>query len=99
MSQKELAKKARVSKSYIGHLENARPHTTSNAPPKPDREKVIALAKALNADVDLALHLAGFASNIVPAAIVEEGFQGLGDADIAEIVSFIRFKKSQKKSC
>jgi transcriptional regulator with XRE-family HTH domain len=97
LTQLDLAKKAKVSRSYIGHLENMRPHSTSNALPKPNREKVVSIAKALNADVDLALSLAGFASNIIPLPIVEEGFEGLSENDIHEIVEFIRFRKFRKK--
>lgn len=64
MTQAEVAKRADVSKAYIGHLENSRPHTTSGAPPLPSREKVAALAKAVGGNIDEALSLAGYASGL-----------------------------------
>ncbi len=48
LTQKELADLAKISKPYVGTIENMRPHPESGALPKPDRSKVIRLVKALN---------------------------------------------------
>lgn len=101
LTQEQLAKKAGVSKPYIGHLENSRPHSTTDAPPQPAKDKVIAIAEALNEDVDSVLLLAGFAPiSEVEATrnrIVVSDKDGFDEQDLLEISEFIAFKKSQKE--
>jgi len=53
LSQEELAVLAKISKSYVGTIENMRPHTTSGAPPKPKRDKMIRIIDALNTRLPL----------------------------------------------
>lgn len=48
LTQKELAEMASISVSYVGAIENSRPHTTSQAPPKPNRDKIIRVVNVLN---------------------------------------------------
>jgi transcriptional regulator with XRE-family HTH domain len=61
LKQEELAEKAGISKSYVGHLENARPHNITGVRPSPSPDIIEALAVAMNTDVDKALLIAGFA--------------------------------------
>lgn len=70
-TQAETAKRAGISKAYIGHLENHRPHTTSGADLIPNREKVIAIAKAVGGDIDEALSLCGYAPT-KPLAFIQQ---------------------------
>lgn len=48
LTQDELAGLATISKSYVGHIENMRPHSQSGALPKPNRDKLIRVIRALN---------------------------------------------------
>ena len=84
------------SKQYISVLERGEPHALTNKPVTPSREVVIALAKALNADENEALKLAGYSSQSDGLIIV--GFDDeLDPDDVAKIKSYIAFLKSQKK--
>lgn len=67
-SQRRLAKEVDYlcSDAFISQIETRKYVGKKGNPMKPDREIVIALAKALNADVDKALNLAGYASNSAP---------------------------------
>lgn len=59
--QSDVAKRADVSPSYISTLEREQPHTLTGDVIRPDRDKVIAIAKAVKGDVDEALRLCGYA--------------------------------------
>lgn len=48
LTQEELATAAGISKPYVGTIENMRPHTDTGATPKPGRDKIISIVKALN---------------------------------------------------
>ena len=98
-TQAETAKRAGISKAYIGHLENHRPHTTSGADLIPSREKVIAIAKAVNGDINEALELCGYASSkqTLPPEITAIDFTQFSPEDLTEIVNFINFKLSQTR--
>lgn len=65
LTQAQVADIARISKAYVGHIENTRPHGTSGTAPKPSREIVTRLAKAVRGDVDQALLLSGYAPEVM----------------------------------
>ncbi|MBS4027208.1 MAG: hypothetical protein KGZ58_01115 [Ignavibacteriales bacterium] len=50
-----------LSRSTIASLAKAKPQTATNKASRPKRENVIAIAKALNADIDKVLQIAGHA--------------------------------------
>jgi transcriptional regulator with XRE-family HTH domain len=105
LTQEQLAQKAGISKPYVGTLENARPHTTTGATPQPDREKVVALAKALNKSEDDALLAAGYAptekQTILPPELRHIDFSLFNENELIEIANFAEFifnKKLREKS-
>jgi transcriptional regulator with XRE-family HTH domain len=63
-----LGEKIGVSRTTISAIAAARPQSMTGKPSQPKRELVIALATALNADVDQALLLAGHAPTSFNAA-------------------------------
>lgn len=62
LSMEALGQKVGMSKQYISVLEREVPHPLTNRPVTPSREKILALAKALGAEPNEALRLAGYAS-------------------------------------
>jgi transcriptional regulator with XRE-family HTH domain len=64
--QSDVAQRAGVSISYISTLERGQKHSTTGAELTPDRDKVIAIAKAVNGDIDEALLLCGYAPADTP---------------------------------
>jgi len=96
----EIAKLIKVSRTTISSYASARPQTVSNKPSRPKRENVIALASALNKDIDEALLLAGHAPNSeiknIPVRIITEGFEGLDADDEDYIVKQIQYRKFLK---
>jgi transcriptional regulator with XRE-family HTH domain len=62
LTQGELAKRAGMSPSYVSGLEREEPITADSRPRQPRRPKVERLAKALGADVNEALLVAGYAA-------------------------------------
>lgn len=100
LTQGQVARRAGVSPSYISTLERCPPHTVTKVPVHPERDKVISIAKALKADPNEALVLAGYMPNHlseVPDAIRVIGFEELNEADVDAIVDFIRWRKQTKK--
>ena len=88
ITQLSLAQKASISKAYVGHLENKRPHTTTNALPLPKREVVIAIAKALDTDTNEVLTIAGYATDSpLPPELIAVGFDGLDNDDIKQVAN------------
>lgn len=61
LMQSDVAKRAGVSTSYISTLERGQKHSLTNATLRPDRDKVIALAKAVKGNPDELLLLYQFA--------------------------------------
>lgn len=62
--QSDVAKRAGVSTSYISTLERNQKHSITGVTLTPEKEKVIAIAKAVQADPAEALHLCGYASDV-----------------------------------
>ena len=56
-----LASRAGLSRSSVSSLANAKKQVLTDKPSQPKAETVVALARALNEDVDNALLLAGYA--------------------------------------
>lgn len=98
LTQEKVAERSGISKAYIGHLENARPHTTTGAKLTPSREKVIALAKAVGGNVNEALRLANYADeeNVLPEFLHHIDFSVFNARELLDIESFIRFKLHEK---
>ena len=75
MKQSDVASRANVSVSYISTIERDQPHSITGAKLTPEREKVIAIAKAVNGDINEALELCGYSSDKpladVPKPIIE----------------------------
>ncbi len=97
-SYAEVGEKVGLSRSAIAGFAKAKPQSATNKASRPRRENVIAIAKALEADVDEALLLAGYAptTDPLPPELIAEGFEGLDNDDLREIAEFIKFKKAQK---
>lgn len=94
----ELADAAKLTRSGVGALMNAKkqPLTGKASQPKPDT--VIKLATALNRDIDEALLLAGHAPiNNLPNELKGIPYNDFNDEDLREIRSFLLFKLSQKR--
>lgn len=60
LTQADVARLAKVSKAYVGHIENNRSYATGKAM-KPTRDIVVKLARAVDGDLNEALLLAGYA--------------------------------------
>ena len=100
LTQTEIAHKAGVSPSYISTIERQQPHTVTGIPVKPEREKVLAIAKAVGGDVNEALVLCGFLptdASEIPEAIRIISFEGLDESDLDSIVDFIMWKKKNNE--
>lgn len=65
LKQADVARRAGVSVSYVSTLERSQPHSTTGARLTPERSKLTALAKAVQGDIDEALHLCGYASTVL----------------------------------
>lgn len=63
LHQKDVAKRAGISVSYISTLEREQPHSLTGEDIIPDKDKVVAIAKALEADENELLAIYGYASN------------------------------------
>ena len=61
--QSEVARRAGVSTSYISTLERSQKHSITGAELVPDRDKVTAIAKAVNGNANEALRLCGYATD------------------------------------
>jgi transcriptional regulator with XRE-family HTH domain len=57
-----LARKSGVSPQNLSRILTDKPHPITGAPPTVTRETVVVIAKALGADLDEALHAAGYAT-------------------------------------
>jgi transcriptional regulator with XRE-family HTH domain len=64
MRQSDVAKRAGVSTSYVSTLERNQKHSVTGADLTPDRDKVLAIAKAVKGDEDEALLLCGYSSEL-----------------------------------
>lgn len=87
------------SDAYLSQLENRRYLGKKGKPMRPDREIVVALAEALNADVDRALALADYApeqEHVFPAFLSKIDFSIFDPDDLRNIESFIKFKRWEK---
>lgn len=95
-----LADSAKLQRSTVSALANAKPQTLTSKASQPKPETVIALAKALKQDVDKALLLAGHApqNSYLPDGLNIMDFRGFDDEDIKDIVEYIKFKRTQKQS-
>lgn len=94
--QSHVAKKAGVSTSYVSNIERTQPHTVTGRPIHPERDKVIALAQAVEGNVDEALLLAGYAPVSEPDQLQILSFEGLDERDIWEINELIALKRRRK---
>jgi transcriptional regulator with XRE-family HTH domain len=63
LTQPETAERAHVSTSYVSTIERGQPHSITGGVIRPEPEKVIALAKAVEGDPDEALQLCGYADS------------------------------------
>lgn len=100
LTQTEVAKLAGISPSYVSTLERGEPHSVSKIPVKPERETVLAIAKAIGGNPNEALVLAGYMPNHlsdIPDSIRIIGFEELNEEDVDAIVDFIKWKKQSKK--
>jgi transcriptional regulator with XRE-family HTH domain len=77
LTQRDVAKRAGLSFSYVSTLERKQPHSITGNEVLPTREKVIALAKAVEGDVNEALRLTGYAAEIEPPKTLPELIQAL----------------------
>lgn len=71
----ELANEVKLSRATVSALANAKKQTLTDKPSKPKKENVILLATALEADVDEALKIAGYAP--INAVVFDEETVGL----------------------
>ncbi len=96
LNQGDVAKKADVSTSYVSTLEREQPHSLTGEKIQPDREKVIALAQAVNGNIDEALRLSGFDAVPKPVlrAFAREG--SLSPNDEILIANMIETLKKQR---
>jgi transcriptional regulator with XRE-family HTH domain len=89
LTQGDVAKRANVSVSYVSTLERKQPHSTTGEDITPDRDKLIAIAKAVQGDVGEALSYYGYALNGEPQKIAEFAVtlkkMGVADWDIPGI--------------
>ena len=108
LTQEQLADLAKISKPYVGTIENMRPHPDSGALPKPERAKIIRIVKVLNSklpedeqlDLDKLLLMFGHAPEkapVLPPGFVVADFDGFDKDDLQDIGDYIRFKKAQKE--
>jgi len=113
LTQEELAKLAKISKGYVGTIENARPHTLTGALSRPERDVAIKIIGAINSRLDFedqidmaeTLALIGHAAPKVeinataklPYGLDIMDFDGLDRDDIAEIKALINAKKARKE--
>ena len=67
--QSEVAERARVSVSYISTLERGQKHSTTDAALRPERDKAVAIARAVQGNPDELLLLYGYA----PASMSADG--------------------------
>lgn len=89
------------SDAYLSQLEKRKYPGKKGKPMRPNREIVIALAEALNADVNEALVLADYApeekQKSLPSFLYTINFSIFSDADLKEIENFIRFKLERRQ--
>ncbi len=65
LTQGQVAERAGISISYVSTLERSERHHLTNAPPRPAIEVVEAIAKALDAPLDEARLVAGYAPKVL----------------------------------
>lgn len=65
-TQEELAAASGISPSYISTIERSQPHTITGGKIRPEREKVLALARAVGGDQVVALLLCGYSATLPP---------------------------------
>lgn len=94
----QVADSVNLSRTTVNGYATAKPQSATNKPSRPKRENVIALAKALNKDVDEALILAGHAplNGTMPfPPEIEEMMKNISfkvsESDRAEIVRDVTF--------
>lgn len=100
LTQTEVAERAGVSPSYISTIERQQPHTITGIPVRPERDKIMAIAKAVGGSPDEALVLCGYLPDDeakVPDAIRIIGFDGFTQDDVDSIVDFIMWKKHNQR--
>lgn len=94
-SYAEIGDKVGVSRTTISSLSKARPQSVSGKPSRPRHDLVVALANVLNADVDEALLLAGYAptqpqANVqmlaarLAESVMAAGYDDLEDEELRE---------------
>ena len=91
-SQEGAANKAEMDRQQWYRIENGRSGTK--------RETVIKMANAVDADVDKALTLAGFApesSRVLPEELQIMDYDGFDAGDLKDIAEYISFKRMQKE--
>lgn len=94
-----LADSAKLQRSTVSALVNAKLQTLTGKASQPKPETVISLATVLNEDVDKALLLAGHApknSSEIPKSIAAIGFKDLTEEDAEKVASYIQFLKAQR---
>lgn len=62
LTQRDLAERTGISFSYISTLEREQPHSITGKSIQPKRDVVESLARAVNGNVEEALHAAGYAT-------------------------------------
>lgn len=102
LSGVQLERRTGISRQYISNLERGSKTDKNGNVIRPSRDKVVALAKALGANVDEALTVAGYSSQTPTtpeqAQVIEVlTHSNLTDADYEKIRDFISFLDSQKK--
>ena len=100
LTQTDIAERAGVSPSYISTIERRQPHTVTGVPIKPERDKVMAIAKAVGGSPSEALVMCGYLpedTSEIPEAIRIISFDGMDEADVNSIVDFILWKKKQNQ--
>jgi transcriptional regulator with XRE-family HTH domain len=102
LSMEELGKRAGMAKQYISVLERGEPHALTGKPVTPTVEKVEALAKALDADINEARAAAGYASgdSQIPEPVAKAFARSghLNENDMELIANFVDMLENQRKS-
>lgn len=97
LSNAEVARRAKVSATYVGNLvRNFSPNTKSQTV-KPSEEVVENIAFAVGASIDSARLAAGYSPSkgSIPDAILKTDFSIFSEDQINEIIAFIKFKRSE----
>ena len=103
LTMEKLGELVGKSKQYISVLERGEPHPLTNKPVTPNKDLVIALAKALNTNESEALNAAGYASTTQLQPQQQQIIETLGHSknltpkDFETIKNMIEFLDSQPK--